>query len=245
MAAKAAEYARTPNASRCSKAHDRSGGGLASVSLAWRALSTEARPAPLRSWVLCGRALPNKGVISILAGAMSADAATSAPTKRGRKAWLIALAVVVAVVTIVFLANAPKREPVKVWFVRATNEAGVKMLVFEGTNAFPRHIFLGAAVVTGAIHQAKRPDIYSSYDRGTNPYVAAGTNFYFTLNAPPKVIPYWVLWSSLDNPHVSTPWETLRWRCYDFLGTHGMPRLADHFAPSPNFHYIPSSEIKE
>ena len=67
---------------------------------------------------------------------------------------MLGLAGVVAVVTIALLAIAPKKEPVRVWFVRATNEAGVKKLVFEGTNALTREVTFSAYVVPGVMRDA-------------------------------------------------------------------------------------------
>src|SRR5689334_285329 len=99
---------------------------------------------------------------------MTADAATVAPTKRGRRAWTIALAVVVAVVTSALLANAPKPEPVRVWFVRATNDGGVKRLVFEGTNGFPRPVEFIAGVGTGTIRQTNAPVASGAWNYWTN-----------------------------------------------------------------------------
>src|SRR5437762_14372749 len=88
---------------------------------------------------------------------MSSDAAISQPRKRGWKAWLLGLACVVAVITIVFLATAPKPEPVKVWFVRSTNEMGEKKLFFQGTNGIPKQVYYVACVATGAVRHARMP----------------------------------------------------------------------------------------
>ena len=190
-------------------------------------------------------ALPNKDVAIILPNAMTADAATVAPTKRGRKAWLIALAVVVAVVTIALLTNAPKPEPVKVWFVRATNVAGVKRLVFEGTNGTGRAVEVFAVAATGAPRQEKV--IYGADPVGMDGYAAsaAGTPFTLTLKAPPKDASYHVVWWVDDKIDPLTRWERFRWGCRDFFRAHGMYRIAGRFMPKAKEHYIPSSEIKE
>src|SRR5438874_1098411 len=123
FAAKAAGYARTPNASR----------GSAATKVA-PAFGVRAYSA---AFGLIAARLLNKTVASILADAMTADAASSQPRKRGWKAWMLGLACVVAVATIALLANAPKPEPVKVWFVGYTNVYGRKCLVFAGTNGTP------------------------------------------------------------------------------------------------------------
>jgi len=177
--------------------------------------------------------------------ASKASELNSQPTKRRRKAWLIALAVVVAVVTIALLAILPKKKPVKVWFVRATNELGEKKLVFEGTNGIPRSIEFRACVVTGVTVYAQAPAVpYPNYDWTTD-YPGAGTNFYFTLKAPPKDVPYFVECGFRDVGIASTRWGRFRWRCYDFLFTHGMRRLAERFDSRHELQYIPSTEIKE
>ena len=170
---------------------------------------------------------------------------SSQPTKRGRRAWLIALAVVVAVVTIALLANAPKPEPVKVWFVRATNEAGVKKLVFEGTNGVVRDIEFDAALVTGALEHPQTSVPSPSIVDRSKVWPAKGTNFAFVLNAPPKDVPYYVVWEFHDIDISSTRSGRLRARCWHFFHVHSMPALARPFVPKLELHYIPSTEIKE
>ena len=170
---------------------------------------------------------------------------SSQPTKRGRRAWLIGLAVVVALVTIVLLTNAPKQEPVRVWFVRATNELGEKKLVFEGTNGLPRGIAYSACVITGAIHHAEMSEEWTPYSDGIKTNAAARATFTFALEAPPKDAPYYVSWWFEGTNGPTTRWGKFRMACFDFLGTHGMYGLANRFAPVVESHLIPSSEIKE
>ena len=169
----------------------------------------------------------------------------SQPTKRGRKAWLIALAVVVAVVTIVLLANAPKPEPVKVWFVRATNEAGVKKLVFEGTNGLRREIYIQADVFSGTTNIADMPWMSPSVDRTNDIRVPGGTNFVFALKEPPRDLPYYLDWWFYDDEAMTTRWARVQLRCYDFLVTHHMDSLAEPLADFPKHHYITSTSIKD
>src|SRR5690348_12894961 len=123
---------------------------------------------------------------------MSFDAASSEPRKRSWKRLIIVLACVVAVITIVLLAIPPKKEPVKVWFVRATNELGVKKLVLEGTNGLPREIQFAVFVFTGGVHQAKPTAGFDEFYDWTNLAVDVGTNIYFTVSAPAKDVPYYV-----------------------------------------------------
>ena len=170
---------------------------------------------------------------------------SSQPKKRGRKAWLIALAVVAAVVTIALLATPPKPEPVKVWFARATNEAGVKKLVFEGTNGMSRQIGLLTCVVTGAVLQANSlPGLPSRYDYIYSE-IAPGTNFRLTLYAAPKDLPFCVMWELHDFARPWTALRRLRVEYSDLFMWHGMPRLAKLLNRQPEVHYIPSTEIKE
>jgi hypothetical protein len=152
---------------------------------------------------------------------------------------------VVAVVTIVLLATPPKPEPVKVWFVRATNYPDHKRLVFQGTNGTLERIELDAYAITGAVrHVSTMAGLGPTYHY-TSAGVAAGTNFYFALEAPPKDVPYFVMWQFREMGGVSMPWEGFRWRCFKFFYAHGMHRLARRFEPTPEEHYIPSTEIKE
>ena len=170
---------------------------------------------------------------------------SSQPTKRGRKAWLIGLAVVVAAVTIALLANAPKPEPVKVWFVRATNEAGVKRLVFEGTNGTGRKVVIFAAVFTGAVPDAKAPTVPSLPYNFTNSAVPTRTSFCLTMVPPPNDATYYVEWVVLHEPADQTRWRRFRWACFDYASAHNMPRLAGLLLPNTETHMIPSTEIKE
>jgi hypothetical protein len=176
---------------------------------------------------------------------MTPDELASPPRKRRWKRLIVALACVVAVTIIALLANTPKKEPVKVWFVRATNEMGEKKLVFQGTNGIARTMVCFTDVVTGATHHAKAPtSLRPSYDLALI-NAAAGTSFTFTLSAPPKGAPYYVEWSFHETPRVSTRWGRFRTGCCNFFIDHGMPRLARRFAPTPETHYIPSTEFKE
>jgi hypothetical protein len=176
---------------------------------------------------------------------MTSDAASTQPRKRTWKRLIVVLACVVAVVTIALLATPPKPEPVKVWFVRATNEAGVKKLVFEGTNGIPKRIEFVAVAVTGAIRQIKMPVGPDLPYSGTNNYASGGTIFSFTMKAPPKDVPYFVMWKFYDVESPKTRWWRFRVGCCNFLGAHGMPNVADRLFPWVEQHYIPSSEIKE
>ena len=159
---------------------------------------------------------------------------SSPPRKRRWKARLIGLECVVAAATIMLLASMPKQEPVKVWFVRATNEAGVKKFVFEGTNGMTREIGVFAYLITGG----GRPggDLSTSVGR-------ARTNFQFALKAPPKDVPYVVEWYFRGIP--LTRWQKLREVVQVFFTTHHMPTLADRLAFSPEMRTIASSEIDE
>jgi hypothetical protein len=176
---------------------------------------------------------------------MTSDAASTPPRKRSWKRLVVALACVVAVTIIALLANTPKNQPVTVRFVRSTNELGIKKLVFEGMNGLPREIKLFAGVVTGAIHHAKAPAPVDPVYGWTITIPAAGTNFYFTLEAPSNDVPYYVMWWFYDIGSFATRWGRLRMGCRDFFRTHGMPRLAERFAFTADVHYIPSTEIKE
>ena len=170
---------------------------------------------------------------------------SSQPTKRGRTAWLIALAVVVAVVTVVLLATPPKPEPVKVWFVGTTNEGGVKRLVFEGTNGMPTQIEFTVCVATGVVYNGDTVvdwrNVYSEDIVTSN----SGAKVHLAPLAPPNDASYCVMWWFKDALHPTPRWEGFRWRCNEFLSAHGMPRLAARFVPAPKTHYIPSTSIKE
>jgi len=189
--------------------------------------------------------LPGKNVVIIVADAMTPDAASFQPRKRSWKRLIVALACVVAVVTIVLLATPPKPEPVKVWFVRATNVLGEKKLVFEGTNGSPREIVAFAVVVTGSAGSAKAPaGPVPSYDV-SRAEAAVRTSFTLALATPPKDVPYRVMWWFDDIHYPQTREGRFRKACCYFFVNHGMPALARRFARKPDVHYIPSSEIKE
>jgi hypothetical protein len=183
---------------------------------------------------------------------MTADAATVAPTKRRRKAWLIALAAVVVVLTIVFLANAPKPEPVKVWFVGYTNYYGRKGAVFAGTNGTPIQTEVDSCIVTGEIWQvrARIPNYQTLLATGGRRFEARtstprGECFRFTLPVPRKEVPYCVIWWVPDFMDPAWRYGRVRWACYNFLIAHHMPRLAQNLVPYEKLHYIPSTEIKQ
>ena len=164
----------------------------------------------------------------------------SQPRKRRWKAWMIGFACVVAAAAIVLLATPPRSEPVKVRFVRATNEAGVKKLVFEGTNAVPGEIWLEAELYIGSPGRGM-PEFYDRAKVPSKP----GTNFYFPLKAPPRDGPYYVVWHFFDLRSLPTRWRNFRMGCWNFLDDHGMYALARPILPVAKDHYIPSSEIKE
>ena len=176
---------------------------------------------------------------------MTSDAASSEPRKRSWKRLIVVLACVVAVITIVLLANAPKKEPVKVWFVRSTNELGLKKLVFQATNGLPTDITLSAWVVTGETTHAKAPGYLIPSYGAFFPLLFAGRSSDFALDAPPNDVTYHVEWMFDDMGRVSMRREGLRSRCFKFFNTHGMPHLADRFVPKTEVHCIPSTEIKE
>jgi hypothetical protein len=165
---------------------------------------------------------------------------------------MVVLACVVAVITIVFLATAPKPEPVKVWFVGYTNVYGHKHLVFAGTNGTPREIAVFSCVVTGEILQVRTtiPDartldrmLHDRFEARSG--AAAGKGFDLTLPVPRKNVPYCVIWHVPDMDPMATRWGKLRWGCYNFFLDHHMPGLARRFVNCAELHYIPSSEIKE
>ena len=155
------------------------------------------------------------------------------------------MACVVAVITIALLANAPKPEPVRVWFVRATNELGETKLIFEGTNGSSREIVLLAIANTGAVVQAKRPRPFRPPVDATTVRAAEGTNFNFTLKAPSNDVLYYVMWLFHERGLRPTLWQRSRATSSDFLYAHRMPRLAVRIQPTLEEHYIPSTEIKE
>ena len=166
---------------------------------------------------------------------------SSQPTKRGRKAWLI----VVAVVTIVLLANAPKSEPVKVWFVRATNEGGEKKLVFEGTNGCSGRIIFSAYVVPGAPPHGTAPVFLVVADNSIFTHASARATFSFTLRAPANDVSYYVAWEYRDIVSHFSRWNSFRRECHNFFLRQGMDRAAKHFTSPTEPHYILSTEIKE
>jgi hypothetical protein len=176
---------------------------------------------------------------------MTLDAGTSQPRKRSWKRLIVVLACVVVVTTIALLASAPKKEPVKVWFVCSTNYGHHEKLVFEGTNGLPEGIGFSAGVVTGTMPRAKTPTDSLTYYHWTHTISAAGTNFDFALVAPLKDVPYYVVWEfhGIGNPE--TRWEKFRiWFRDAFVGL-GLGRPAKHSERPTHVHYIPSSEIKE
>jgi hypothetical protein len=189
--------------------------------------------------------LPATDFGTTLASAMSADELPSPPRKRRWKRLLVALACVVAVITIALLASAPKPEPVKVWFVRATNELGVKKLVFEGTNSIPREIRVFAFVLPAAMGDTNTLTGLPPDTGGGSIKVPPGERFTFTLEVPPRVTLYYVSWEFDDTARELTRWGRLQTGCYNFFSAHGMPRVAARFAPPAHTHIIPSSEIKE
>ena len=176
---------------------------------------------------------------------MTPDEPSAAPRKRSWKRLIVVLACVVVVITIVLLALAPKQEPVKVWFVRATNELGEKTLVFEGTNGAPKQLYYAACVSTGNVrHPSMPPGLRPGYNLISS-VGAARTNFSFTLNAPSNGVPYPVMWRFADMRPAQTRWERFRMACFNFFSNHHMPALANRFVPAIHWHYIPSTEIKE
>ena len=172
-------------------------------------------------------------------------AANPQPRKRRWKARLIGFAVVVASVTIALLANAPKPEPVKVVFVRATNEAGVKKLVFEGTNGAPRRILFSAGAYTGALDDTEAQIRRRLYHNVTIDWLAAGTNFNFTVDAPSNDAPYFVMWSFHELKSSRTGFERFQLWCDVFFRAHGMPAVGRRLGVHVETHYIPSTELKE
>ena len=170
---------------------------------------------------------------------------SSQPTKRGRRAWLIGLLCVVALITIVLLANAPKPEPVKVWFVRATNEGGVKRLVFEGTNGMRTGISATAWLAAAGGSGSNTASRFTNREEVTNRIVAAGTGFDFSLEAPTKNVPYIVVWYFYDDPPFQTRGQRFRFRANTLFRAIGMPRLAERLFSTTHRHIVPSTEIKE
>jgi hypothetical protein len=169
---------------------------------------------------------------------MTPDALPSPPRKRSWKVLIVALACVVAVITIVFLASAPKKEPVKVWFAGYTNLYGRKQLVFQGTNGSPRAITYFAGVCRERTNNA---GYYSTAAREE----ALRASFTFTLDPPRKEGPYYVMWEFHEKWSPATGWERFRIGCENFFLTLGMGAPARLFGQHPHKHYIPSTEIKE
>jgi hypothetical protein len=170
---------------------------------------------------------------------------SSEPRKRSWKAWLLGLACVVAVTIVALLPETPKKEPVAVWFVRSTNELGEKKLVFEGTTGIPGQVAVFAGVFPGAVPPAKTQALMRPWYDYTFAASASGTNFYFTLKAPPKDVRFYVMWESHEIRRPATGWGRFRLGCYSFFNAHNMPRLARRFDAQAGGHYIPSAEIKE
>jgi hypothetical protein len=173
------------------------------------------------------------------------------PRKRSWKRLILVLVCAVVVTTIALLAIAPKREPVRVWFVRSTNVKGVKTLVFEGTNGTARAIWYNAYITTdlaASSHPPWPPAVanntvgYNDTAGGTN--IAGGRSFTFNLADPPEQPAWRVVWWFGDY-HAIAPWEVRRYRLWLFLRSHGMRALAGRVQRGPLMHYIPSTEIKE
>jgi hypothetical protein len=176
---------------------------------------------------------------------MTPDALPSPPRKVSWKRWTLAAACVVAVIIFAMQETTPKKEPVAVWFVRATNYFGYTKLAFRGTNGLAGEVEFVACVVIGNVPHGK------ASARSGSPFdqimlgADAGTNFDFILKVPPKDVPYYVEWAVDDFLTPTTRWERFRWGCCNFFSAHGMPRLAHRFLPRAKLHYIPSTEIKE
>ena len=191
---------------------------------------------------------------------------SSQPTKHRRKAWLIGVAVVGAVVTILLLANAPKPEPVKVWFVGTTNtpspdivlfpgqvhvpvpsidSRGYKHLIFRATNGSSSKIRLIVYLFAGEIGQTNAQAAARTPHAVTSSALAAGKSCDFALVSPGRGVPYYIEWNFYDVTAPSTRWRKLRWECYNFFCAHNMPRLANLILPPALSHFIPSTEIKE
>jgi hypothetical protein len=189
--------------------------------------------------------LPEKHFATTLADAMTPDELPSPPRKASWRRLLLVLACVVAVTTIALLAITPKKEPVKVWFVRSTNASGVKTLVFQGTNGVPTQILFYADVFTNAPLQAKAAHALGPVNGWTRTNVPAGTNFILTLEAPPNNVPYYVVWAFSETGPPATLWGRFRRAGHDFFKAHGMPGLSRRFGHSGEAHSIPSTEITE
>ena len=197
---------------------------------------------------------------------MTPDELPSQPRKASWKRWIVVLAGVVAVITIVLLAIPPKEEPVRVWFVRATNSVGLKLIsfagsngvpvritrpagqrefVFEGMNGLSRRIEFSASLFTGTVPQAKvTAGSRTVYDWTIN-WPTAGTSFCFTLDAPSNEIPYYVEWEYRAVGLPMSRRERLRMECHDFFIAHGMRSLGARFRDPTYTRYIPSTDIKE
>jgi hypothetical protein len=176
---------------------------------------------------------------------MTPDAASTQPRKRGWKRWTLALACVVAVVTIVLLATPPKPEPVKVWFVGSTNYNGIRTLHFKGTNGLPRATWYSASVVLTSVKKAQASGLAPVYHSPAFGLALSGGTFTFSLDAPPQGTEWCVTWASSGNDFAQTRWEGVREGCSAFLGNLGMRKLARRFSVPSHTHYIPSTEIKE
>src|SRR5690242_13354851 len=152
---------------------------------------------------------------------MTSDELPRPPRKRRWKRWIVALACVVAVTIVALLPETPKKEPVRVWFVRSTNEMGTNKLVFRGTNSIAREIAFSAWLFTGAIPHGKAQADADLFIDVTYDSVAARTNFYFALNAPPNAVPYYVEWKFVDLWRPKTRWYIFRLECCNFFCAHG------------------------
>ena len=158
---------------------------------------------------------------------------------------MVVLACLVAVTTIALLVNAPKKEAVRVWFVRSTNELGEKKLVFEGTNGLGTQLDFAVGLYSGTEPQMKSLHAgWPDYD-WTIVHTRPRTNFSFALKSPPKEVSYYVMWTPYENPLATTRGGKFRSACYNFLRRHGMSGLADRSIRGIDRHYIPSTDIKE
>ena len=191
------------------------------------------------------RLLPRKRLGTTLAVAMSPDELPSQPRKASWKRWIVVSAGVVAVIMIALLAIPPKEEPVNVWFVRATNEAGERRLVFEGTNGTAREGALLVGVIIGAAPYVETVETMGTPFDAKRTHIAPGTKASITLKAPATNVSFHVVWAFQAGPRHATPWQRLDLACYNFFRRNGMPSLAKRFWPTPEFHYVPPFEINE
>jgi hypothetical protein len=181
----------------------------------------------------------------ILSGVTTPHAPADPPRKTSWKRWIIATAGVVAVITIALLAIPPKPEPVRVWFVGTTNDAGVKKLVFAGTNGLATKAEIHAYSYTDEPNNRKLIDGLNPRDEDGYAIPRAGETFTFLLKAAPNGVPYRVRWEFHERRDKMTRWGEVREGVYGILRAHGMTALARPFAPGTRGPDIPSTEIKE